>query len=148
MAEKDRVRWPKEYEEMLRSLKDLDIFKTYKDALIFAAVLGHKNSRRLPFKETAEQIRLSIFGEVGMSIMDCIVLCETRDAQYMSDEKRAEKFQIFEEYAHGGLEIIKDQIYNVGTSRDDFEQSFANLILDEDEESLLNATIQDIRHLG
>ena len=49
----DRVRRPAEHEEMLTELRDRGIFKTYKDALVFAACLGYERrsenpSRRRP----------------------------------------------------------------------------------------------------
>ena len=109
------VRRPKEYEQMLEELcnSDKGIFLTYKHALVFAACLGYKRGKRITFKKSSEPIRLHIFkGDYDESIFQGLALCETKDPSIMSDDNQDRRINIFEEYAAGGLEIIKSRIHS------------------------------------
>jgi len=91
-------------------------FQTYADAIAFAASLGAKRKKRVPLKEIAKRepapIDLDIFISRGYEMaMKLIAIAETKDPKILSInmENEAERVKIFEEYANGGLEILRDE---------------------------------------
>jgi len=132
----DRVRRPKIYEEMLDELKNNGVFKTYKDALMFAACLGYDRGKRLEFPKSSEPINLQIFsGEFNQTILNTLAVAETLDPACMGKDMEDEKVRIFEEYACGGLEILKNEFWD---SKADWELGLMTLIMqEEDSEKIL-----------
>ncbi|PCH58864.1 MAG: DNA phosphorothioation-associated protein 4 [Burkholderiaceae bacterium] len=128
------VRRPKQYEEMLSDLcqSDKKIFLSYKDALVFAACLGYAKSRTTPFDKTSESVGMHIFkGEFDESVFQCIGLCETKDPAIMSDENHNKRIKLFEEYAAGGLEVMKSRIYD---GPEDWDSALVGLIIEFESE--------------
>ena len=124
------VRRPKQYEDMLLDIcqSDKKIFLSYKDALVFAACLGYSKSIKEPFDKTSEQVGMHIFkGEFDESIFQCIGLCETKDPVIMSDDNLKKRIRLFEEYAAGGLEVIKSRIYE---GPEEWDSALVGLISD------------------
>ena len=106
-----RVRRPTEFEEMLSELRDEGIFPTFKDTLVFAAALGFRRGNRKPFQKSSEPIDLEVFrGEFDRTIMSMIAIDETNDPKMLAPSNEAERVLCFEEYANGGLEIMKREI--------------------------------------
>ena len=104
-----RVRRPKAYDDLLNLLRDKDegVFTTYKSALVFAAAVGFKEKKRVPFTESGEPIALNLFSESqDQPFIFCLALTEYDDASYLQEDKFFEVMQVFEEYAAGGLEIL------------------------------------------
>lgn len=132
----DRVRRPVQFEEMLNDLRERDIFKTYKDALIFSACLGKKRNKRVPFSKSSEPVHLSIFsGDFDKMVINAIAVSEENDAYLLSKEREDDKVKIFEEYACGGLEIMKNEIWDL---KNHWEKSLISMILrEEDTEKIL-----------
>jgi dnd system-associated protein 4 len=132
----DRVRRPVQFEVMLNELRDKGIFKTYKDALVFSACLGKKRNKRVPFAKSSEPVHLSIFsGDFDKMVINSIAVAEDEDAFLLSEEREDEKIKIFEEYACGGLEILKNEIWDL---KNDWEKSIIYLMLqEEDTEKIL-----------
>jgi len=127
----DRVRRPSEYDEMLTELKNKKIFSTYKDALLFAACLGFKRKKRVPFSKASEPIHLQYFNdEFNKTVINIIAVAESSDLLFMGKEKEAERIEIFEEYACGGLEIIKNEYWD---TKLDLDKGLAGLIMQEQE---------------
>lgn len=126
----DRVRRPIEYDKMLIELKEKGVFKTYKDALLFAACLGFSREKRIPFSKSGETIRLQEFsGEFNRTVLNTIAIAETSDPTYMGKDKEDEKLKIFEEYACGGLEILKNEIWE---SKENWELGLLEMIVQEE----------------
>jgi dnd system-associated protein 4 len=132
----DRVRRPVEYELMLNELRDKGVFKTYKDALIFSASLGKARNKRVEFTKSSEPINLSIFSlDDDKMVLNSIAVDEDSDPYLLSDDREDEKILIFEEYACGGLEILKNEIYDLKL---DWEKSLISMIFrEEDTEKIL-----------
>ena len=104
-----RIRRPKEYDDLLNLLRDKDegVFTTYKSALVFAAAVGFKEKKRVPFTESGEPIALLQFSEnQDQPFIFCLALTEFNDVSYLREDKFFEVMQVFEEYAAGGLEIL------------------------------------------
>jgi dnd system-associated protein 4 len=123
---KRRVRRSKDQEPLYKELTNSEsakgVFDSYKDLFMLAGVVGFKYKKRKPFKETAEQIALSVFNmETDFPIITAIALLETNNFHLLVDteENHDLKLTIFEEYAAGGLEIIYDFISKSAKKSDD-----------------------------
>lgn len=128
------VRRPKQFENMLLDLcqSEKKIFLSYKDALVFAACLGYVKGIRKQFEKTSEPVGMHIFkGEFDESVFQCLGLCEMKDPAIMSDDNLDKRIRIFEEYAAGGLEVIKTRIYD---GPEDWDNALVGLILEYESE--------------
>lgn len=123
-----RVRRPKHFEKMLADMcqdPERRVFAAYKDALIFAACLGYAREKRVPFEGTSERVHLEAFtGPHDLDLVNVLALAETGDTRILSPERDEEKYLIFEEYACGGLEILKSAVYD----QSDWEGSLLSLV--------------------
>ncbi len=144
------VKRPKKYEDMLLDLcqkdkdKNKNIFSTYKDALVFAACLGYKFDKRVPFEKTSEPVGIHIFkGEYDSVIWDYIGIASTEDSEIMSTKRFEEKIHIFEEFACGGLELIETKVYS---APGDWRDLIVELIFEQEENSS-QSILDDITHL-
>lgn len=110
-----RVRRNKDQVELYRSFTEGEtgIFDTYKDVFMFAAAVGFKYEERLPFEGSAEPIEWPVFrGVTDVPIINAIALHETEDINILlpDDETFNRKLSILEEYASGGLQILKRRV--------------------------------------
>lgn len=144
----DRVRKPAQHSDTLSYLKDeLGIFSTFKDAMVFAAALGFSRGKSVAFDNSSDSnpIPLAVFrGAYDQAFMNLLALFETKDSGYLEieGEKFDAKIKLFEEYACGGLDIIKNTIIEPGL---DVQSAIIRLILDEQAEHNI---IDDITGLG
>jgi len=128
------VRRPKQYEDMLSDLcqSDKKVFLSYKDALVFAACLGYVKNIKKSFDKSSEPVGMHIFkGEFDESVFQCIGLCEMKDPTIMSDENMDKRINLFEEYAAGGLELIKARVYE---GPEDWDSALVGLIVEYEAE--------------
>ncbi|HLO47836.1 MAG TPA: DNA phosphorothioation-associated protein 4 [Kamptonema sp.] len=121
-----RINVAKDKADLVKALTVIDgktgPFQTYADAIVFAAALGSKRKKRLPIKEVSKKepgpIGLEIFVSRGYdSAMKLIAIAETKDTKILSpnDETSEEqRLTIFEEYANGGLEILREELRGAG----------------------------------
>jgi dnd system-associated protein 4 len=119
MAETGRIRVAKDKAELVKALISADgatgPFQTFADAIVFAAALGAKHNKRVPLGEISKRepspIRLEYFASMGHDILiKLLAINETKDIKILSlneEEYEKQRNQIFEEYANGGLEILK-----------------------------------------
>jgi len=127
----DRVRRPSEFDEMLTEFKNKKVFSTYKDAILFAACLGFKRKKRVAFSKTSEPIHLQYFSdEFNKAVINILAVAESSNLLFMGKEKEGERIEIFEEYACGGLEIIKNELWD---TKLDVSKGLASLIMQEQE---------------
>jgi dnd system-associated protein 4 len=117
----NRIRVAKDKADLVKSLVDTDNttgpFPTYADVMVFAAALGAKRKKRSPLGTIAKEpspIALEVFVSRGYDlVLKLLAITETKDAKILSvfDEKTEEqRTHIFEEYANGGLEILRDEM--------------------------------------
>ena len=93
-------------------------FQTYADAIAFAAVLGRNRQKRIPLTEISKKEPGSIGIEIFISrgydpVLKLLAIAETKDIKILSSNDEIferERHQIFEEYANGGLEILRDEL--------------------------------------
>ena len=114
----DRVRRPKEFEEFMAELRDSGAFETLKDILVFAACLGLSRNERASFKDTAEPINLQTFGaEFDKMVINTIAIKASGDPLIMANSRVDDSVRIFEEYACGGLGIMRNQVSGAYTDK-------------------------------
>jgi dnd system-associated protein 4 len=121
---------------MLNDLREQGVFKTYKDALVFCACLGKKRDKRVEFSKSSEPVHLSIFsGDFDKMVINSLAVAEDGDAFLLSEEREDEKIKNFEEYACGGLEILKNEVWDL---KYDWVKSLVSMMIhEEDTEKLL-----------
>ncbi len=117
-----RIRIAKDKAELVQKLLDTKAttgtFQTYADIVTFAASLGVKHQKRIPLKEISQSepapISLEVFISRGYDrIIKLIAVSVTCDLQILSTEDteaEAKRVLIFEEYANGGLEKLRDEL--------------------------------------
>ncbi|MEP0885280.1 DNA phosphorothioation-associated protein 4 [Trichocoleus sp. ST-U3] len=117
----NRIRVAKDKADLVKGLVDSNNttgpFQTYADAMVFAAALGAKRKKRSPLGTITKEpspIALEVFVSRGYDlVLKLLAIKETKDPKIISlfDETSEEKrIHIFEEYANGGLEILRDEL--------------------------------------
>ena len=93
---------------------DKGLFNYQYDVLSFAAVLGANKNRKLPLGETSKDpIRQEVFNRQGYdTIINLLAVFNSNDPNILadSDEMEDKRATIFEEYANGGLEILREEV--------------------------------------
>ena len=100
----------KTYEEFpVQHLMDQGMFRTGKDLMVFASLVGLSEGRRKPLdKQATTQIFMHVYQTDAMDgFIYLAALAETKNIQCIATENVRESVKIFEEYCNGGLEIIK-----------------------------------------
>lgn len=107
-----RVRRASDKDQLLKTLlENQQPFATMAEALIFAGALGFAEDRRSPFEKSSEQIPWEVFANTGsVAIIDMMAAAATDETETLGDDRVDDRLTIFEEYANGGLEIIRDRL--------------------------------------
>ncbi|QYF91066.1 DNA phosphorothioation-associated protein 4 [Arthrobacter sp. PAMC25284] len=108
-----RARRPQQHEALMKELQAEGRFSTFRDILLFAAAVGFRQERRVPFTTASGDIRSDVLLGPGFSdtLINMIAAnVVTEDPEIMDDTRMDERFKIFEEYANGGLEYIQEQV--------------------------------------
>ncbi len=117
-----RIKVAKDKAELVQKLLDTKgttgAFQTYADVIAFAASLGAKYQKRVAFQEISKgepaPINLEIFISRGYdSLIKLIAVVETQDIKILSTqdiEAEEQRILIFEEYANGGLEKLREDL--------------------------------------
>ncbi len=117
-----RIKVAKDKAELVRKLLDTkettSAFQTYADILVFAASLGIKNHKKVPLREISQNepapISLDVFISRGYDwVIKLIAVTDTQDPKILSDyepDAEATRVKIFEEYANGGLERLREEL--------------------------------------
>ena len=118
----NRIRVAKDKAELVKSLigsaDNNSPFQTYADAMLFAAVLGAKQQRRVPLGEISKKepgpISIEIFISRGYDpVMKLIAIAATENINVISPDRadfEQQRIHIFEEYANGGLELLAQEL--------------------------------------
>lgn len=106
-----RVNRPADKDDLLKSLTENDQpFATMASAMVFGAALGYANERRSPIAKSAEQIPWEVFMNAGLdAFIDLLASGASDDKDILAADRVDERVGLFEEYANGGLEIIRDR---------------------------------------
>lgn len=116
-----RVRVPKDKEAIIVKLTRNDdsnggAFLTRADLMTFAAVIGYNKGSRVPLTDWLEPIRQEVFARSGHdTVINLLALATTRDPKSLASNDEAEdlRISIFEEYANGGLESLRNELQGV-----------------------------------
>lgn len=109
-----RVRRPAQHEALVLELQTEGRFPAMRDVLVFAASVGFRNQRRVPFTASGEAIRYGVltggsaYSETLINMAAAAVTPE--DPEIMDAARLQERVAIFEEFANGGLEYIQEQV--------------------------------------
>ena len=119
----NRVRIAKDKADLVKALtvsenSDSAPFQTYADTVVFAASLGAKRKRKSPLKDFSKRepapIGLDVFLSRGYDrVIKLLAVTQTQDTHILSptdSECEAQRVAIFEEYANGGLEILREEL--------------------------------------
>lgn len=120
----NRIRVAKDKADLVKALTVLEgstgPFPTYADVMVFAATLGMKRKKRVALGEISREpspISFEVFISRNYDLVfKLLAIAHTKDSKTLStiepsaEEKRIE---IFEEYANGGLEILRDELRGI-----------------------------------
>ncbi|MDY6936805.1 MAG: DNA phosphorothioation-associated protein 4 [Cyanobacteriota bacterium] len=119
----NRIRIAKDKADLVKALtaseeSETAPFQTYADTMVFAASLGVKKKRRSPLKEFSKRepapIGLDVFLSRGYDrVLKLIAVTQTQDTHILSPtdpECEAKRVAIFEEFANGGLEVLREEL--------------------------------------
>lgn len=114
----------KKHEELVQKLAvtplpgtDRRLFPTIRELLCFAALLGFSEKRKIPLdrSEGVEDVSYQQFERGNAeNLIYLIALAETEDPDILREGEEGRCAEIFEEYANGGLAIIKDHLRREG----------------------------------
>jgi dnd system-associated protein 4 len=91
--------------------KTSNVFDTDAQLLVFAATLGYREGKRLPLKNQHPITTYENFVKWNYEgVIDLLALVSTKDPAIFKEKRRAEKIEIFEQYANGGLEYLQNWI--------------------------------------
>lgn len=133
-----------EYEQYFQELgnKPDKIFDTMKDVFMFAATLGFRMKKRIPFQKSGgEDISLRFFKDEDENIFNIMALTTANEMSILlpDDEYREKKYKIIEEYANGGMSIMVEEfckpIVDEGAFRH-FVETFENTSGEQQKTSL------------
>lgn len=125
-----RIKVAKDKAKLVKALKEgagtSRIFSTYVELLVFAATLGFRQKKYLPFSEHSRKDPDPIPGEhfhsKGASqVIELMAVIHTGDPKVLQKNEVNEKLrvEIFEAYANGGLEIVEELLQG---SKDNLKQ--------------------------
>lgn len=111
-----RIQRANDKEEIIKSLMsdNVGVFKEIWKLLLFAAQVGMRNDKRLSLKavDAGKGIDQSTFGNCPAwpGVLYLMTLAETQNSNCLSGTAEAEddRVSVFQEYANGGLEILRD----------------------------------------
>ncbi|MFB8788303.1 MAG: DNA phosphorothioation-associated protein 4 [Potamolinea sp.] len=118
----NRIRVAKDKAELVKALTLSEgtsgFFRHYTDVIVLAASLGAKRKKRTPLGEISKRepgpIEEEYFITKGYDlVIKLLTLAETKDAKILSSHEKEyeeKRIHIFEEYANGGLEILRDEL--------------------------------------
>lgn len=118
----NRVRVAKDKAELVQSLiatnNPHSPFQTYADVLAFAAAIGAKYHKQVPLESVSTHepgpVSLDVFISRGYDLtLKLLAIAHTRDLQVLAvldPEAEERRTAIFEEYANGGLEWLRDEL--------------------------------------
>jgi len=101
-------------EDFLKSLaEDHEIFETMRDALVFAAAVGFSHERREEFVSNPNSIAWSTMA--GNQFFEQVLLMITASIsgetpEQLGESGMRERAKAFEEFACGGLTVIKEEM--------------------------------------
>ena len=83
-------------------------FETKQKVMMYAAALGYACDSRKKVERKAPGIRYDVFqGALDDGFINALAVAVTEDLNVLGESRADERIEIFEEYAHAGLEIMR-----------------------------------------
>lgn len=86
------------------------LFQYIKDLMVFAALVGYANKKKVPINQGANTISITLetySSDEKDSFIYLLALMENRDTTCLKNENLHEAIRIFEAYCNGGLQLIE-----------------------------------------
>jgi dnd system-associated protein 4 len=80
--------------------------KTMKEVFMYAMGIGFKKGKRLPLKKKTGAIPLRTFSPAEISLIKSAAIAEKKSVDVLFGENIKEAFEIAEEYANGGIDLL------------------------------------------
>lgn len=118
---------------------DRPLFPTIRELLCFAALLGFSEGRRVPLDRSqgTEDVSYQQFERgTAQDLIWLIALADSKDPDLLKDGEEGRCAEIFEEYANGGLFVIREALSQSGgefPDRDIVEMLMNRRFLDVDD---------------
>jgi dnd system-associated protein 4 len=114
---RDRIRPPKDLEEVLDRLKEDKVFETKQKGMMFAAAVGYCLHRdkvdNTELDTVGEAIKMEYFEKPDdVGFIDALAVTTRKDLGIVSDERQVERIDLFERYALLGLREMKRACYD------------------------------------
>lgn len=114
---RDRIRPPKDLEDVLNDLKEDKVFETKQKGMMFAAAVGY-----CLYRDKVDSTELDTVGEAikidyferpdDVGFIDALAVTTRNDLGVVSDERQPERIELFERYALLGLKEMKRACYD------------------------------------
>ena len=108
------------YDRLVESKSDYQILSKYRDLFLLAACIGYKERKRTKMTGNVNdrgELHWDIFerDNTDLAAINAIALSETSDINVILDteEMLDRKIEIIEEYANGGIQIIKEKVLDM-----------------------------------
>jgi len=114
---KDRIRPPKDLEEVLDKLKDDKVFDTKQKGMMFASAVGYSLHRdkvdSTEIDQLGEGIRLEYFeSQDDVGFIDALAVATRKELDVVASERQEERVELFQKYAFLGLKEMKRVCYD------------------------------------
>lgn len=114
---RDRIRPPKDLEDVLDKLKDDKVFDTKQKGMMFAAALGYCLHRdevdSTEVDQLGEGIRMEYFdSQDDVGFIDALAVATRKDLSVVANERQEERVELFQKYAYLGLKEMKRACYD------------------------------------
>jgi hypothetical protein len=112
-GEPDRLYISKKDRDLYNNIIKQEAFFKKKGNLelfLFAMMFGYKNNAQLPIENRDGWVRTEYIGNEDKTIMDSIAVDTIGSSEILADRERV--FEIAEEFAHGGIQLLVSEIKN------------------------------------
>ncbi len=114
---RDRIRPPKDLEEVLDKLKDDKVFDTKQKGMMFAAAVGYCLHRdkveATEIDQLGEGIRLEYFqSQDDVGFIDALAVATRKELSVVANDRQEERVELFQRYAYLGLKEMKRVCYD------------------------------------
>lgn len=101
-----RIKRSAEQEEQMKYLTELKVFQSYAHILTASAIIGYANQVSSPVtKNASDGVLMQFFSEKNYDLFHLLAYATKKEQSVLTADDN-EKYNIFEEYAHGGFPIL------------------------------------------
>ena len=114
---RDRIRPPRDLEDILDKLKEDRVFDTKQKGMMFAAAVGYSLHRDkaggVEIEQLGEGIRIEYFDtQDDVGFIDALAVATGGELSIVADERQEERIDLFQRYAYLGLKEMKRACYD------------------------------------